>query len=123
VFLLPTKEFRREALGTRFADPDRARATWGDGDHVRAFANRLARDELWDAELRRGRGARTRWLTTWPVVFAWACRQVVAETGNERWISDPALVDVRGLAQTKALSPVIDLPTISVFISRVPSKE
>ena len=27
------------------------------------------------------------------------------------------------MAQTKALSPVIDLPTISVFISRVPSKE
>ncbi len=53
VFLLPTKEFRREALGTRFADPDRARATWGDGDHDRAFANRLARDDLWDAELRR----------------------------------------------------------------------
>ncbi len=53
VFLLPTPEFRRRALGTRFADTDRARATWGDGDHARAFANRLARDDLWDAELRR----------------------------------------------------------------------
>jgi hypothetical protein len=37
----------------RFADRDRARATWGDVDHERAFANRLARDELWDAEVRR----------------------------------------------------------------------
>lgn len=52
VFLVPTPEFRRQALTTRFADPDRARATWGSGDHERALANRLARDELWDAELR-----------------------------------------------------------------------
>ncbi|SHH06281.1 hypothetical protein [Streptoalloteichus hindustanus] len=53
VFVLPTPEFRRRVLGIRFADPDRARVNWGDGDHTRAFANRLARDELWDAELRR----------------------------------------------------------------------
>lgn len=53
VFLLPTKDFRHTALFTRFADPDRARATWGDTDHARALANRLARDELWDAEIRR----------------------------------------------------------------------
>ncbi|WP_253766871.1 nucleoside/nucleotide kinase family protein [Goodfellowiella coeruleoviolacea] len=53
VFLLPTPEFRRRALGIRFADPARARANWGDGDHTRALANRLGRDELWDAELRR----------------------------------------------------------------------
>lgn len=53
VFLLPAPEFRRRALGARYADPARARANWGDGDHARAFANRLTRDELWDAELRR----------------------------------------------------------------------
>jgi hypothetical protein len=50
---LPTKDFRWQALTSRFSDPDRARATWGDGDHARALGNRLARDELWDAELRR----------------------------------------------------------------------
>ncbi|MEV0081871.1 hypothetical protein [Saccharopolyspora sp. NPDC050642] len=53
VFLLPTPEFRHRVLSVRFADPGRARANWGDSDHARAFANRLARDELWDAELRR----------------------------------------------------------------------
>ncbi|MFI7641538.1 hypothetical protein [Nonomuraea sp. NPDC049400] len=53
VFLLPTPEFRRHALGTRFADPARARANWGDSDHAQAMANRLGRDELWDAEIRR----------------------------------------------------------------------
>ncbi|MGW5266119.1 hypothetical protein ACWEQG_34520 [Microbispora sp. NPDC004025] len=52
-FLLPTPEFRRDALGTRFADPARARANWGSGDHAEAFAKRLARDELWDEEVRR----------------------------------------------------------------------
>jgi hypothetical protein len=52
-FLLPTPEFRRRALGARYSDPARARANWGQSDHVRAFANRLARDELWDAELCR----------------------------------------------------------------------
>ncbi|MEV0386600.1 hypothetical protein [Nonomuraea sp. NPDC050643] len=53
VFLLPTPEFRRRALGDRFADTDRARANWGDVDHAEAFAMRLARDELWDREVRR----------------------------------------------------------------------
>ncbi|HEY4457630.1 MAG TPA: hypothetical protein VGN81_25175 [Pseudonocardiaceae bacterium] len=53
VFLLPTPEFRRIALTERFADSDRARATWGDTDHARALAIRLARDDLWDAEMRR----------------------------------------------------------------------
>lgn len=52
VFLLPTPEFRRQALAARFADPDRARVNWGDGDHARALANRLARDDLWDGEVR-----------------------------------------------------------------------
>jgi hypothetical protein len=52
-FLLPTPQFRRNALGTRFADPARAHANWGGGDHTEAFALRLARDELWDAEVRR----------------------------------------------------------------------
>ncbi|MEN3539643.1 hypothetical protein AAH991_31355 [Microbispora sp. ZYX-F-249] len=52
-FLLPTPEFRRNALGTRFADPARARANWGSSDHAEAFAKRLARDELWDEEVRR----------------------------------------------------------------------
>jgi hypothetical protein len=53
VFLLPTKEFRERALRTRFADPDRARANWGSLDTSVALANRLGRDELWDAEIRR----------------------------------------------------------------------
>ncbi|MBW4717230.1 hypothetical protein [Saccharothrix obliqua] len=53
IFLLPTPGFRRHALTTRFADPARAHANWGSGDHTRALANRLARDTLWDAELRR----------------------------------------------------------------------
>jgi hypothetical protein len=53
VFLLPTPEFRRHALTARFSDPARARANWGAGDHTRALATRLARDDLWDAELRR----------------------------------------------------------------------
>lgn len=52
VFLLPTRRFRRRALGARFADPDRARANWGDGDHAVALANRLGRDDLYDAEIR-----------------------------------------------------------------------
>lgn len=51
-FLLPTPEFRRNALGTRFADPARARANWGSSDHADALAKRLARDELWDEEVR-----------------------------------------------------------------------
>lgn len=53
VFLLPTPEFRRRVLAARYSDPDRARANWGGRGHARAFANRLARDDLWDAELRR----------------------------------------------------------------------
>ncbi|MEU4409648.1 hypothetical protein AB0F88_34490 [Streptosporangium sp. NPDC023963] len=53
VFLLPTPGFRGHALGTRFADPARARANWGNSDHVSALAKRLARDELWDEEVRR----------------------------------------------------------------------
>ncbi|WP_346105284.1 hypothetical protein [Nonomuraea maheshkhaliensis] len=52
VFLLPTPEFRRRALSERYADPDRARANWGDGDHAAALAARLGRDELWDEEVR-----------------------------------------------------------------------
>jgi hypothetical protein len=51
-FLLPTQDFRRRALGTRFADPARARANWGTVDPPIALANRLARDGLWDAEVR-----------------------------------------------------------------------
>ncbi|WP_406081988.1 hypothetical protein [Micromonospora sp. NBC_00858] len=52
-FLLPTPQFRDRALRTRFADAARARANWGDSDHNEALALRLARDELWDAEVRR----------------------------------------------------------------------
>ncbi|MFG1678094.1 hypothetical protein [Micromonospora sp. NPDC049282] len=52
-FLLPTPTFRDRALRVRFADPVRARANWGDSDHGKALALRLARDELWDAEIRR----------------------------------------------------------------------
>jgi hypothetical protein len=52
VFLLPTREFRERALGTRFADPARARANWGTADARVALANRLTRDDLWDAEVR-----------------------------------------------------------------------
>jgi hypothetical protein len=33
VFLLPTSDFRRTALVTRYADQDRASAAWGDTDH------------------------------------------------------------------------------------------
>ncbi|MEV0003092.1 hypothetical protein AB0H28_12510 [Micromonospora sp. NPDC050980] len=53
VFLLPTPAFRDRALRARFADPVRARANWGDSDHDEALALRLARDELWDGEIRR----------------------------------------------------------------------
>ncbi|MFD0783246.1 hypothetical protein ACFQZ8_04835 [Micromonospora azadirachtae] len=52
-FLLPTPQFRDRALRARFADAARARANWGDSDHSDALALRLARDELWDAEVRR----------------------------------------------------------------------
>jgi hypothetical protein len=53
VFLLPTAGFRKRALGDRYADPARARANWGDEDTAMMLAARLARDELWDAEVRR----------------------------------------------------------------------
>jgi hypothetical protein len=53
VFLLPTASFREQALRRRYADPARARATWGDADPEEMLAARLARDELWDAEVRR----------------------------------------------------------------------
>ncbi|MER5350911.1 hypothetical protein ABT093_11310 [Kitasatospora sp. NPDC002551] len=53
VFLLPTPAFRKEALTARYADPARARATWGDRDPESALADRLARDALWDDEVRR----------------------------------------------------------------------
>jgi hypothetical protein len=52
-FLLPTPAFRREALTRRYADPDRARANWGDADPAEMLRRRLARDELWDEEVRR----------------------------------------------------------------------
>lgn len=52
-FLLPTAKFREWSLGSRFADPDRARANWGAVDPATALANRLGRDTLWDAEIRR----------------------------------------------------------------------
>ncbi|MEU6424273.1 hypothetical protein ABZ860_00130 [Microbispora sp. NPDC046973] len=53
VFLLPAPGFRARALGDRFADPARAHANWGNGDHAAALATRLARDRLWDEEVRR----------------------------------------------------------------------
>jgi hypothetical protein len=56
VFLLPSADFRRHMLTARYADPGRARANWGDSDHERALAQRLARDDLWDAEVRRQAG-------------------------------------------------------------------
>jgi hypothetical protein len=52
VFLLPTDEFRRQVLTRRYADPDRARANWGTGDHRQALEVRLARDHYWDQEIR-----------------------------------------------------------------------
>ncbi|MEV1333358.1 hypothetical protein AB0J20_27715 [Micromonospora costi] len=52
-FLVPTPRFRDRALRARFADAARARANWGDSDHGEALARRLARDDLWDAEVRR----------------------------------------------------------------------
>lgn len=53
VFLVPTPEFRRMALTQRYADPDRARANWGDLDPATLLEARLARDALWDAEVVR----------------------------------------------------------------------
>jgi hypothetical protein len=48
------------------------------------------------------------------------------QEGAERWRSLRARAHERGTwvgAQTNALSPVMALPTIKVFISRVPSYE
>ncbi|WP_164903388.1 hypothetical protein [Nonomuraea polychroma] len=53
VFLLPTPRFRRDALAARYADPARARANWGDHDPETMLVKRLARDALWDDEVRR----------------------------------------------------------------------
>jgi hypothetical protein len=53
VFLLPTPEFRRNALAARYADTARARANWGSEDPAGTFAKRLVRDALWDDEVRR----------------------------------------------------------------------
>ncbi|WP_116953572.1 hypothetical protein [Jiangella endophytica] len=52
VFMLPTAGFRRRMLTARYADPERARANWGDHDPAAMLAKRLARDALWDAEVR-----------------------------------------------------------------------
>lgn len=51
-FLVPTHEFRARILGQRYADPARARANWGDQDPETVLAKRLARDALWDDEVR-----------------------------------------------------------------------
>ncbi|MFJ2897480.1 hypothetical protein ACIO87_21650 [Streptomyces sp. NPDC087218] len=53
VFLLPTHRFRQDALGARYADPARARATWGRSDPETMLTKRLARDAFWDEEVRR----------------------------------------------------------------------
>ncbi|RPE47116.1 hypothetical protein EDD90_10553 [Streptomyces sp. Ag109_O5-1] len=53
VFLLPTPQFRQDALGARYADPARARATWGKNDPEAMLTKRLTRDALWDEEVRR----------------------------------------------------------------------
>ena len=53
LFLVPTAEFRRAALSARYADPERARADWGDRNVEKMLAKRYARDDLWDAEFRR----------------------------------------------------------------------
>ncbi len=77
MFLLPTPEFRRRALGERYADPDRARANWGDGDHAAALAARLGRDELWDEEV-RGQ-ARERELAVVRVDGSWGVEELADE--------------------------------------------
>ena len=56
VFLLPAPSFRERVLRARYADPERARANWGDADPAQIIPVRLARDELWDAEVRRQAG-------------------------------------------------------------------
>ncbi|MGW6914143.1 hypothetical protein ACWGB8_10015 [Kitasatospora sp. NPDC054939] len=62
VFLLPAPDFRRRVLTARYADPGRARATWGGPDATGLLAGRLERDALWDAEV--GRRAAERGLAT-----------------------------------------------------------
>jgi hypothetical protein len=52
-FLVPTPKFRRATLTQRYADPNRARANWGDLDPAVVLEARLARDALWDAEVTR----------------------------------------------------------------------
>jgi hypothetical protein len=56
VFLLPAPLFREQALRSRYTDPARARANWSDADPLPFIAARLARDDLWDAEVRRQAG-------------------------------------------------------------------
>ncbi len=51
VFLVPAPQFRRAALSRRYADPDRARANWGDLDPTAVLEARLSRDALWDAQV------------------------------------------------------------------------
>ncbi|MDX3761554.1 hypothetical protein ACWDBO_53165 [Streptomyces mirabilis] len=51
--LLPTPAFRENALTNRYADPARTRANWGSEDPTDTFTKRLARDALWDEEVRR----------------------------------------------------------------------
>ncbi|MBC9718723.1 hypothetical protein H9Y04_39975 [Streptomyces sp. TRM66268-LWL] len=53
VFLLPTAEFRENALATRYTDRSRARGNWGNEDPAATFAKRLVRDAHWDREVRR----------------------------------------------------------------------
>jgi hypothetical protein len=50
-FLLPTPDFRRAGLTRRYADPDRARANWGNLDAAKVLETRLERDALWDVEV------------------------------------------------------------------------
>lgn len=52
-FLVPTPTFSRATLARRYADPDRARANWGDLDAAETLEARLARDALWNAEVTR----------------------------------------------------------------------
>ncbi|MFE7524746.1 hypothetical protein ACFU7Y_03405 [Kitasatospora sp. NPDC057542] len=52
VFLLPTPGFRQNALRARYADPARAQANWGSNDPATMLTMRLARDALWDEEVR-----------------------------------------------------------------------
>jgi hypothetical protein len=52
-FLVATPKFCRATLTRRYADPDRARANWGDLDAAEMLEARLARDALWNAEVTR----------------------------------------------------------------------